>query len=109
MEWARNIERIVGDIDECIRAGCGEALTLESLSRSLGYSEYYVSRKFRALSGLSLRDYLRGRRLAFALRDVRDTDETLIAIALRYGFSSHEAFTRAFRAAYGCTPAAYRG
>ncbi len=108
MEWAKNIQHIVELIDACILSGCDEALTLRSLARELGYSEYYVSRKFRALSGLSLRDYLRGRRLAFALRDVRDTDEPLLAVALRYGFSSHEAFTRAFRAAYGCTPSAYR-
>lgn len=57
---------------------------------------------------MSLRDYLRFRHLAFALRDVRDTSDSLLEIAVRYGFSSHEAFTRAFRAAYGVTPSAYR-
>ncbi len=41
------------------------------------------------------------RRLAFALKDVRDPEAGLLDIALNYGFSSHEAFTRAFREAYG--------
>ena len=63
---------------------------------------------FRRVSGMQLRDYLRGRRLAFALRDVRDTEDSLLTIALRYGFSSHEAFTRAFKDAYGVAPSRYR-
>ena len=57
---------------------------------------------------MPLREYLRRRRLAFALKEVRDSGKTLLEIGLEYGFSSHEAFTRAFKAAYGVTPAAYR-
>ncbi len=52
---------------------------------------------------MTLRDYLRLRRLAFALRDVRDTDRRLLDIAVQYGFSSNEAFARAFKKAYGVT------
>lgn len=79
-------------------------LTLGRLSQTLGYSEYYVSRKFSEISGMKLRDYMRYRRLAFALRELRDTDKGILDIALDYGFTSHEAFTRAFKAAYGITP-----
>ena len=39
---------------------------------------------------------------------LRDTDERIIDIAVKYGFSSQEALTRAFRSLFGCTPAAYR-
>ena len=46
--------------------------------------------------------------MAFALTEVRDTDRRLLDIAVDYGFSSHEAFTRAFRQEYGVSPAAYR-
>ena len=106
--WSQSIQQTIDIIDRCIRQQEDEALTLRALSAALGYSESYVSRKFRALSGMSLRDYLRFRHLAFALRDVRDTSDSLLEIAVRYGFSSHEAFTRAFRAAYGVTPSAYR-
>ena len=63
---------------------------------------------FKEISGMRLRDYMRYRRLAFALKRVRDTDEGLLDIALDSGFSSHEAFTRAFREAYGTTPHEYR-
>ena len=72
-QWYRNIQDIITIIDDCIRAQQDEALTLRALAQKLGYSEYYTSRKFRELAGMTLRDYLRLRRLAFALRDVRDT------------------------------------
>ena len=107
-EWRRQIQQIVDEIDGCIRSHDDAALTLRSLSRTLGYSEYYTTRKFREISGMQLRDYLRRRRLAFALREVRDSERSLLDIALDYGFSSHEAFTRAFKDAYGVTPSAYR-
>ena len=57
---------------------------------------------------MQLRDYMRSRKLAFALKELRDTDTGILDIALQYGFSSHEAFTRSFRNAYGITPSAYR-
>ena len=107
-EWLRNIQRIIGEIDLCIKDCNNEEITLKRISDSLGYSEFYVSRRFKEISGKQFRDYLRYRRLAFALKDVRDTDKSLLDIALDYGFSSHEAFTRAFKEAYGITPSEYR-
>lgn len=44
-EWLMNIQNIVDDIDRCIKSGEDEKLTLGRLSKSLGYSEYYVSSK----------------------------------------------------------------
>lgn len=107
-EWLRNIQRITDEIDRCIRNRNDETLTLELLAGKFGYSEYHFSRRFREVSGMQLRDYLRYRRLAFALKRLRDTDDRILDIALEYGFSSHEAFTRAFREAYGITPSEYR-
>lgn len=107
-EWQQQIQKIVDEIDACIRRRDDEALTLRSLAGMLGYSEFYTTRKFKEISGMPLREYLRQRRLAFALKDVRDSQRSLLDIALDYGFSSHEAFTRAFKEAYGVTPSDYR-
>ena len=81
-EWYMNIQNIVDDIDRCIRSGEDEKLTLGRLSQTLGYSEYYVSRKFGEISGMKLRDYMRYRRLAFALRKMRDTDKGILDTGL---------------------------
>lgn len=107
-EWYKNIQIIVDEIDDCIRQNGDEKITLSRLALILGYSEFYVSRKFKEISGLNLRDYLRNRKLAFALKEIRDTNIGIIDIALKYGFSSHEAFTRSFKGAYGITPSEYR-
>lgn len=107
-EWQRQIQRIVDEIDDCIKRHDDEALTLRALSRTLGYSEFYTTRKFKEISGMQFRDYLRRRKLAFALKEVRDGSKSLLNIAVEYGFSSHEAFTRAFKSAYGVTPSEYR-
>ncbi len=107
-EWQKQIQILVDEIDNCIKNYNDEALTLRILSRRLGYSEFYTTRKFKEISGMQFRDYLRNRKLAFALRAVRDSEKSLLDIAFDYGFSSHEAFTRAFKGTYGVTPNEYR-
>lgn len=107
-EWHSLVQAMVEEVDGCIRKRRDEALTLRTLSQKLGFSEFYISRKFREISGMHFRDYLRRRTLAFALKEVRDTSRGLLEIALDHGFSSHEAFSRSFKAAYGVTPSEYR-
>ena len=107
-EWRRQIQIIVDEIDSCIKNYNDEALTLRFLARRLGYSEYHTTRKFKEISGMQFRDYLRLRKLAFALKEVRDSEKSMLDIAFDYGFSSHEAFTRAFKATYGVAPSEYR-
>ncbi len=107
-EWHKQIQVIVDEIDECIKHRDDEALTLRFLSRKLGYSEFHTTRKFKEISGMQFRDYLRLRRLAFALKEVRDSEKGILDIALDYGFSSHEAFSRAFKVTYGIVPSEYR-
>ncbi|HAK74698.1 MAG TPA: AraC family transcriptional regulator [Sporomusaceae bacterium] len=107
-EWQKQIQIIVDEIDKCVRSYNDEALTLGFLSRRLGYSEFYTTRKFKEISGMQFRDYLRHRKLAFALKEVRDSEKNLLDIAFDYGFSSHEAFSRAFKETYGVAPSEYR-
>lgn len=107
-EWHRQIQKIIDDIDRCIENRDDDSLTLQAIANDNGYSEFHMTRKFRELTGVTFRDYLRGRRLAFALIDVRDTQKTMLDIAVDYGFASHEAFCRSFKSAYGIPPSTYR-
>lgn len=107
-EWQRQIQKMIDVIDLYIKKNDSESLSLGHLSKESGYSEFYISKKFKEISGMQFRDYLRYRRLAFALKELRDTESGILDVALRYGFSSHEAFTRSFKEAYGITPSEYR-
>ncbi|HIZ56740.1 MAG TPA: helix-turn-helix domain-containing protein, partial [Firmicutes bacterium] len=88
-EWQQQIQIIVNEIDQCIKRRHDEALTLRFLSRKLGYSEFYTTRKFKEISGMQFRNYLRLRKLAFALKEVRDSERSILDIAFDFGFSSH--------------------
>lgn len=107
-EWHKLIQITIDEIDASIKQHNSEAITLQSLARKLGYSEFHTTRKFKEISGMQFRDYLRRRKLAFALKEVRDGQRSFLDIAFDYGFSSHEAFTRAFKLTYGIAPGAYR-
>lgn len=103
-EWNYEVQKMIDFIEEHIR----ENPTLEDLSQFLHYSKFYCSRQFRYVTGMTLKQYIAGRRLYYATIQVRDTQKPIIDIALEYGYSSQVALTRAFRYAYGCTPAVYR-
>ncbi len=103
-EWNEAVQKMLDWIEKNI----GENPTLLKISKQVGYSPYYCSVQFHKICGMTIKLYISGRRLALAALDLRDTKERIIDIALKYGFSSQEALTRAFTAAFGCAPAAYR-
>ncbi|MEU0199500.1 MULTISPECIES: AraC family transcriptional regulator [unclassified Streptomyces] len=79
-------------------------LDVAELARIAATSEYHLRRMFSALAGMPLSEYVRRRRLTLAGAEVLAGRETLLAIAVRYGYGSGEAFARAFRAMHGIGP-----
>lgn len=67
-------------------------------------SEYHFQRMFSFLSGVSLSEYIRRRKLTLAAFDIANSNEKIIDIALKYGYSSPDSFTRAFQNLHGTTP-----
>lgn len=61
-------------------------------------------RIFIFISGISISDYVRKRRLTIAGEEFRNSDISVLDIAIKYGFQSHSAFTRAFKDQHGITP-----
>lgn len=82
--------------------------TLGEMSYYVGYSPFYCSNKFHEYVGITFKHYIAKRRLSLATAEIRNTNRKLLDIALDYGFSSQEAFTRAFTSTYGYTPYQFR-
>ena len=82
--------------------------TLEKMSCYVGYSSYYCSAKFHEVVGISFKEYVMRRKLTMAALELRETNHKILDIAIRYGFSSNEAFSRAFYKKYGHSPSRFR-
>jgi len=93
---------------EYIEINIGEEIPIEQLARVAALSPFYYQRLFSRLVKKPVREYIKLRRLARAAAGLKNKDVRILDIALRCGFGSHESFTRAFKAAYGMTPEAYR-
>ncbi|MDQ7095031.1 AraC family transcriptional regulator [Desulfosporosinus sp. PR] len=71
-------------------------------------SEFHFSRMFSSLANVSLSEYVRRRRLTLAAFEIQKSDVKIIDVSIKYGYSSPDAFTRAFRQLHGVTPVAVR-
>jgi len=79
-----------------------------SLSKEFGFSLYYFSRLFKAITGVALKEYIMHRKMYSAYQDLLFTDKKIIEIAFDYGFNSHESFSRAFQKITGTNPSELR-
>ncbi len=91
-----------------IESHSSEDLTLGDVARVVGTSPFHLARLFRAATGWSVVRYLRMRRLSRAAAALAEGATEILPIALSSGYGSHEAFTRAFREAFGLPPEAVR-
>ena len=91
-----------------IEANLDAEIELAEVARRAGISQWHFQRIFKALTNETLKTYIRSRRLANALDKLANTRERILEIALASGFETQESFTRAFKLAFGVTPASYR-
>lgn len=103
-EYANVVQCMIDWIEDHI----DEKKILEKMSDDIGYSPWYCSVLFHDVTDMTLKTYVALRKLARATEEIRDTDERIIDIAVKYGYSSQEALSRSFKEQFGCTPACYR-
>ena len=67
-------------------------------------SVYNFQRMFSFITDVPLSEYIRRRRLTLAAFELQNSNIKVIDLALKYGYESPEAFTRAFQSIHGVTP-----
>ncbi len=96
-------ERIQRSID-FIEAHLTEEITVEQCAREAFMSVSGYHSMFLSVVGYHAKEYIRLRRLSLALEELLSSSQTVAAIAVKYGYSSLDSFTRAFRSRYGMVP-----
>ena len=91
-EWNEAVQRMI----EWIETHPDQNRVLENLSDEIGYSPWYCSVLFHDMTGMTLKAYTSGRHLARAAEEIRDTEERILDIALKYGYSFLENRQRRF-------------
>lgn len=80
----------------------------EKAARHVGLSRFYLERTFASLTGMSVSEYIRARRLTLAAQELVSADAKVIDLALKYGYDTPESFTKAFSRFHGVTPTVAR-
>ncbi|MGD9142959.1 MAG: AraC family transcriptional regulator [Dehalococcoidia bacterium] len=104
MEWSERMNAAISYIEDNLD---GEVLTTEAAKRA-ACSSFHFQRLFFAVLGVTPAEYTRRRRLTLAATELSSGKSKVIDIAMKYGYDSPEAFTRAFRSLHGVTPTAAR-
>lgn len=91
-----------------IRRNLDKGISAKDVIARLGYSHTAVNNAFRAELGTSVHQEILRQRLALAKRLLRETDRSAARIAVDAGFQNAQYFSRAFSAAFGTTPDAWR-
>jgi AraC family transcriptional regulator len=91
-----------------IRDHLDEPLDLDGLAEVACLSRFHWTRIYQAMTGESPVETVRRLRLERAARELANGEADLHRLAIRSGYASQSAFTRAFATAYGKPPAAFR-
>ncbi|MZQ97032.1 MAG: helix-turn-helix domain-containing protein [Acidaminobacter sp.] len=91
-----------------IEAHLTEELDYSKLAQLAYCSEYHFKRMFSFLSGISLSEYIRRRKLTMAALDLKDRELRILDVAVKYGYTSADAFSRAFQSLHGILPSEAR-
>ncbi|KAA6453519.1 AraC family transcriptional regulator [Bacillus swezeyi] len=100
MDLLKNMNEALKYIENNLTAD----IDFEKLAKLAFCSEYHFKRMFSFLTGISLSEYIRRRRLTLAAFELKDTSAKVIDVAVKFGYQSPDAFTRAFQKLHGITP-----
>ncbi len=103
-----NVLEIMNSTIEYIEEHLCEELNMPTIARAVGTVESDLQKTFYALTGISVVEYIRRRRLSLAGYELQKGGQSVLDVALKYGYTSPDSFTRAFRAMHGITPSAVK-
>jgi len=97
-------EGILKDIEK----GLKNTGQIEALAKKYSISRTHLQRVFKHEFGQNIGTYIRSRKLAASIEDLKNTDLNILDIALEYGFDHEQSYIRSFKNELGTTPGSFR-
>lgn len=104
MDWIDRLNQAIAYIE----AHLDGEVDVEQAARTAACSTFHFQRMFPYMTGVTLGEYIRRRRMTLAAFDLADSRNKVIDVAAKYGYESPTAFNRAFRSVHGVAPAQAR-
>lgn len=99
---------LIRDVIDYIEENLDSDMSLSAIAKRTGMSAFHFTRIFKAVTGITLKQYILSRKLAQAQVLLKKTQNSVIEIALMLGFEYPEVFSRAFKRQVGISPSSFR-
>lgn len=100
MNYYENLNKVIDTIEENLT----NKIEYKELAKIVGTSAYTLQRIFAFLTGITLTDYIRKRRLSRAAEELLSSDIKIIDLALKYQYDSPVSFSNSFKKMHGISP-----
>ena len=107
MDWITRLQKAIEYIELNLIDG-QDKLRLDKIAQQANSSEFNFQKIFSIITGVTIGEYIRNRRLALAGEELLLTNTKILEVALKYGYETAESFTKAFTRFHGITPKAVR-
>ncbi|WP_373232575.1 effector binding domain-containing protein [Cohnella sp.] len=104
MDWLKRMNNAM----EYVETHLSEEIDFDQVAKIAYCSTYHFQRMFSFITSVPLSEYIRRRRLTLAAFELQQSDVKVIDTALKYGYESPEAFSRAFKKMHGVMPMSAR-
>lgn len=104
MDWAAAVREAI----EYMENGLLTVKSPEEVAEHVHISSMYLQKGFQIMTGFTISEYLRNRRLYLAAMELIQTDCKVIDAAMKYGYQTPESFAKAFTRFHGFSPTEIR-
>lgn len=97
-------EGVINSVTQWIMNNLDQRLSIDDIAAKSGYSKWYLQKLFARYHNETLARYIRKKKLACCVSELKYTGLPIINLAVKYHFESQQSFTRSFKQVMGCTP-----
>lgn len=96
--------KLLNEIIDYLENNLTSDIDTKKLAKTLGLNDFIMQRVFSIVTGITISEYVRKRRLSLAYEELKLSNDKIIDIAIKYGYESSISFARSFKKEFGITP-----